>query len=111
MTVQTENSNVLAIQAMAQKHAKVKLYKVYLHTQDDPAVQEMIVAASTSTEAKTKALGHVKKANPYKGARSHSQAVKVTRVLSARETGMEGCVVIHRIPLDVFSSAAQAANA
>lgn len=93
------------------EHPKVKLYKAYLHTQDDPAVQEIIVAASSSTEAKAKALGHVKKSNPHKGARTHSQAVKVTRVLTVRETGVDGCVSIHRIPLNVFSSAGTAANA
>ncbi len=87
-----------------------KLYKVYLHTQDDPAVQEVIVTATSISSAKEKALGHVKKSNPHKGSRSHSDAVKVTRVLGARETGTNGCVAIHKIPLDVFTSAALAAN-
>lgn len=110
MAIQTDNSNVLSL-AAALPSSKVKLYKAYLHTQDDPAVQELIIAASNFEEAKVKALGHVKKSNPHKGSRTHSQAVKVTRVLSVRETGMDGCVAIHRIPLDVFSSASQAANA
>ena len=87
-----------------------KLFKVYLHTQNDPAVQELIVAACNLDEAKSAALGHVKRSNPHKGARSQSQAIKVTRVLSARETGTDGCVAIHRIPLDVFSCATMAAN-
>ncbi len=87
-----------------------KLYKVYLHTQDDPAVQELVVSANNLQAAKQKALGHVKKSNPHKGSRSHSDAVNVTKVLSARETGTNGCVAIHKIPLDVFTSAALAAN-
>lgn len=110
MAIQLDDSNVLP-PASAFPARKVKLYKAYLHTQDDPAVQELIIAASNLEEAKTRALRHVKKSNPHKGARTHSQAVKVTRVLSVRETGVDGCVAIHRIPLDVFSSASKAANA
>lgn len=87
-----------------------KLYKVYLHTQNDPAVQELVVSANNLQAAKQKALGHVKKSNPHKGSRSHCDAVKVTKVLSARETGTNGCVAIHKIPLDVFISAALAAK-
>lgn len=88
----------------------VKLYKVYLHTQDDPAVQELIVAARNREEAGNRALGHVKKSNPHKGSRTPSQAIKATRVFGVRETGTEACVAIHRIPLDVFSNAVAAAN-
>lgn len=108
MATHTNDSNVLELPS-ASPLPKVKLYKAYLHTQDDPAVQELIIAASNPEEATTKALGHVKKSNPHKGSRTHSQAVKVTRVLSVRETGLDGCVAIHRIPLDVFSSASKAA--
>lgn len=87
-----------------------KLYKVYLHTLGDPAVQELVVSANNLQAAKQKALGHVKKSNPHKGARSHGDAVKVTKVLGGRETGTNGCVAIHKIPLDVFTSAALAAK-
>lgn len=109
MTTQSDSGSVHPTNG-ASATPPVKLYKVYLHTQDDPAVQELIVAAASLQDAKAKALGHVKKSNPHKGSRTHSQAVKVTRVLSARETGVEACVVIHRIPLDVFSNATKAAN-
>ncbi|HPR06246.1 MAG TPA: hypothetical protein PK620_03365 [Denitromonas sp.] len=109
MANQDNSINVFGQSAGATAPAS-KLYKVYLHTQDDPAVQELVVSASNVQAAKQKALGHVKKSNPHKGARSHSDAVKVTKVLSARETGTNGCVAIHKIPLDVFTSAALAVN-
>lgn len=109
MATQDSSINVFA-QGTKSTASSNKLYKVYLHTQDDPAVQELIVSAPSLQRAKQAALGHVKKSNPHKGSRSHSDAVKVTRVLSGRETGTNGCVVIHRVPLDVFTSAALAAN-
>lgn len=109
MAIQGKSINVFAPIADATGPTN-KLYKVYLHTQDDPAVQELVVSANNLQAAKQKALGHVKKSNPHKGSRSHSDAVNVTKVLSAREPGTNGCVAIHKIPLDVFTSAALAAN-
>ncbi len=109
MATQSTNINVFPLTTET-SGKRAKLYKVYLHTQDDPAVQEIIVAADNLQDAKNAALGHVKKSNPHKGVRTQSQAIKVTQVLGARETGTDGCVAIHRIPLDVFSNAAMAAN-
>lgn len=108
MAIQDTSINVFPLTAGA-IGKRIKLYKIYLHTQADPAVQELIVAARCLQDAKDMALGHVKKSNPYKGSRTQTQAIKVTRVLGGRETGTDGCVVIHRIPLDVFSNAATAA--
>jgi hypothetical protein len=109
MATQTTNIKAFPLKE-ASSIPHLKLYKVYLHIQDDPAVQELIVAARNREEAGNRALGHVKKSNPHKGSRTPSQAIKATRVFGVRETGTEGCVAIHRIPLDVFSNAVAAAN-
>ncbi|MBE2257328.1 MAG: hypothetical protein IAE88_00630 [Rhodobacteraceae bacterium] len=109
MATQSTNSTGFPLRNDS-RYPRVHLYKVYLHTQDDPAVQELIVAARNIDEAENKALGHVKKSNPHKGGRTPSQAIKATRVFGARETGVGGCVAIHRVPLDLFSNAVAAAN-
>lgn len=83
MATQSTNINVFPLTTETAGQ-RAKLYKVYLHTQGDPAVQEIIVAADNLQDAKTAALGHVKKSNPHKGIRTQSQAIKVTQVLGAR---------------------------
>lgn len=80
----------------------MEVYKVYLHTKDDPHVSEVVVAASSKKEASDRALGHVKKSNAYKGVRTPEEAQDVSRVLFVKKAGTNGCLVIHRIPLEVF---------
>ncbi|MDB5815306.1 MAG: hypothetical protein JWN23_2423 [Rhodocyclales bacterium] len=80
----------------------MKVYKVYVHTTGDPHVSEVVVAASTKKEASELALSHVKKANPHKGVRTAKQSIEASKVLYARAAGTNGCVVIHRIPMDAF---------
>ncbi len=80
----------------------MNVYKVYLHTEEDPHVSEVVVAAENKAEAEKKAIQHVKKNNPHKGTKSPAQSKKDTTVLDSRLTGKDGCIVIHRIPLEVF---------
>lgn len=83
----------------------MNVYKVYIHTEEDPHVSEVVVAAESKEHAETRALEHVKKANPHKGERTPQQAKEKTRVLFAKAAGKDGCIVIHRIPLEVFQKA------
>jgi hypothetical protein len=78
------------------------VYKVYLHTQGDPHVSEIVVAASSKKEAEARAFEHVKKSNPHKGDRTREEAKGLSRVLFVKKAGTNGCLVIHRVPLEVF---------
>lgn len=80
----------------------MEVYKVYIHTEDDPHVSEMVVAASSRKEAEARALGHVKRSNPYKGYRAPEESKDLTKVLYSKKAGTNGCLVIHRVPLEVF---------
>lgn len=80
----------------------MEVYKVYLHTKDDPHVSEMVVAAASKKEAESRALEHVKKSNPYKGDRTPEESKDLSRVLFVKKAGTNGCLVIHRVPLEVF---------
>lgn len=80
----------------------MEVYKVYIHTEDDPHVSEMVVAASSKKEAETRALEHVKRSNPHKGYRTTEESKDLTKVLYAKKAGTNGCLVIHRVPLEVF---------
>lgn len=80
----------------------MEIYKVYVHTQSDPHVSEMVVAAASKKEAEERALQHVKKANPYKGNRAPGESKSLSRVLYVKKAGTNGCLVIHRVPLEVF---------
>lgn len=80
----------------------MELYKVYLHTADDPHVSEVVIAASSKKEAETRALEHVKKSNPHKGDRTPEESKNLSKVLFVKKAGTNGCLVIHRVPLEVF---------
>lgn len=80
----------------------MEVYKVYLHTKDDPHVSEMVVAASSKKEAESRALEHVKRSNPHKGDRTPEESKDLTKVLFVKRAGTNGCLVIHRVPLEVF---------
>ena len=80
----------------------MEVYKVYLHTKDDPHVSEMVVAASSKKEAESRALEHVKRSNPYKGDRTPEESKDLSKVLFVKRAGTNGCLVIHRVPLEVF---------
>lgn len=80
----------------------MEVYKVYMHTKDDPHVSEMVVAASSKKEAESRALEHVKRSNPHKGDRTPEESKDLTRVLFVKKAGTNGCLVIHRVPLEVF---------
>lgn len=80
----------------------MEVYKVYIHTEDDPHVSEMVVAANSKKEAESRALEHVKKANPHKGYRAPEESKDLTRVLFSKKAGTSGCLVIHRVPFEVF---------
>lgn len=80
----------------------MEVYKVYLHTEDDPHVSEMVVAASSKKEAESRALEHVKRSNPHKGDRTPEESKDLTKVLFVKRAGTSGCLVIHRVPLEVF---------
>lgn len=80
----------------------MEVYKVYLHTEDDPHVSEMVVAASSKKEAESRALEHVKRSNPHKGDRTPEESKDLTKVLFVKRAGTNGCLVIHRVPLEVF---------
>jgi hypothetical protein len=80
----------------------MNVYKVYIHTEEDPAVSEVVVAADTKKEAEKKAIQHVKKNNPHKGKKTPEQSKKATTILFSKATGKDGCIVIHRVPLEVF---------
>jgi hypothetical protein len=80
----------------------MEVFKVYLHTADDPHVSEIVVAAASRKEAEARALGHVKKSNPHKGDRTPEESQDLSKVLFSKKAGTNGCLVIHRIPLEVF---------
>lgn len=80
----------------------MNVYKVYLHTEEDPHVSEIVVAADTKQDAEKKAVQHVKKSNPHKGNKTPEQSKKGTTVLCSKLTGKDGCIVIHRIPVEAF---------
>jgi hypothetical protein len=80
----------------------MEVYKVYVHTEEDPHVSEMVVAATSKKEAESRALAHVKKSNPYKGHRAPGVSQDLSKVLYVKRAGTNGCLVIHRVPLEVF---------
>lgn len=81
----------------------MEIYKVYVHTEKDPAVSEVVVAAVSEEAARARALDHVKKSNPHKGDRTPEESQVLTRILFVKKAGVSGCLVIHRIPVEVFN--------
>lgn len=77
------------------------LYKVYIQTEDHPHILEMIVAGTSVADAKKKALGHVKESNPTKG-RDLAVSQKNSIALAAKKTGMNGALVVNKMPVTVY---------
>lgn len=82
-----------------------RLYRVYLHTSNDESIRELIVTAKDETQAKDRALKHVKASNPTKGSRSKKTAEKLTSILAVTPTSRKYCLAIHSIPAAVVANA------
>lgn len=82
-----------------------KLYRVYVKTLDHPHISEMMVSAPNPELASTRALGHVKEANPEKG-RSLEESQRNSVVVAVKEAGKNGCIVTNKIPTAVFDDIA-----
>lgn len=80
---------------------RIKLYKVYIQTDDHPHILEMIVAGESLEDAKIKARGHIKESNPEKG-RDKKTSQKNSTVLAAKKTGMNGALVVNKIPVTIY---------
>lgn len=78
-----------------------RLFRVYVHTQDDESVREFIITASNEEQARERALDHVKAANQGKGDRSKALSERLTKILAVRPTSRPHCLMIHSIPLAV----------
>ena len=83
--------------------SKDNLYKVYVRTKDHPHILEMIVSADSKESAETKALGHVKEANPDKG-RPLKESQANSEVIFAKKTGKSGCLVTNKLPVVAFKA-------
>ncbi len=81
-----------------------RLYRVYLHTNKDESIRELIVTADSETQAKDRALAHVKASNQGKGSRSKTTSKNLTSVLAVTPTSKKHCLVIHSIPAAVISN-------
>ena len=81
-----------------------RLYGVYLHTNKDESIRELIVTADSETQAKDRALAHVKASNQGKGSRSKTTSKNLTSVLAVTPTSKKHCLVIHSIPAAVISN-------
>lgn len=81
-----------------------RLYRVYLHTEKDESIRELIVTADSEKQAKDRALAHVKASNQGKGSRSKKTSEKLTKVLAVTPTSKKHCLVIHSIPAAVISN-------
>lgn len=81
-----------------------RLYRVYLHTDKDESIRELIVTADSEAQAKDRALAHVKASNQGKGSRSKTTSKKLTNVLAVTPTSKKHCLVIHSIPTSVISN-------
>lgn len=83
-----------------------RLYRVYLHTDKDESIREVIVTADSKAQAESRALAHVKASNQGKGkgSRSKTTSAKLTKVLAVTPTSKKYCLVIHSIPAAVISN-------
>ena len=81
-----------------------RLYRVYLHTDKDESMREVIVTADSKAQAESRALAHVKASNQGKGSRSKTTSEKLTKVLAVTPTSKKHCLVIHSIPAAVISN-------
>lgn len=79
----------------------MELFRVYVQTDDHPHILEMIVAGENAKDAKKKALGHVKAANPTKG-RALATSQKNSTVLAAKKTGLAGALVVNKMPVTIY---------
>lgn len=78
-----------------------RLFRVYIHTQGDESVRELVVTASDEKQARERALDHVKAANQGKGDRTKAQSEVLTEILVVRPTSRPHCLMIHSIPAAV----------
>lgn len=81
-----------------------RLYRVFMHTQDDESVREVIVTADGKKQAEERALNHVKASNQGKGSRSKVASAKLTQILAVAPTSKKHCLVIHSIPAAIVST-------
>jgi hypothetical protein len=80
----------------------MRLYRVYLHTNGDHSVHELVVVADSEADAEIKALKHVKAGNKGKGERTKAQSEKLTTVLSVKTASKKYCLEVHSFPISVF---------
>lgn len=82
-----------------------RLFRVYLHTENDESIRELIVTANDEAQAKQRAIAHVKASNRTRGARSKKTSEKLTTILAVTPTSKKYCLAIHSIPASVISNA------
>lgn len=81
-----------------------RLFRVYVHTQDDESVRELIVTAKDEAQARDRALDHVKASNPTKGMRTKATSERLTKILAIKPTSKPYCLMIHSIPKTVVDN-------
>jgi len=81
-----------------------RLFRVYVHTQNDESIRELVVTAEDADQAKERALKHVKASNPTKGTRSKAASRRVTKILAVTPTSKKHCLAIHSIPAAVVDN-------
>lgn len=75
-----------------------RLFRVFVHTEGDESIHEVIVTAENRNHAEERARSHVKASNPGKG-RNAAAAQKVTKILAVRATTKHHCLEIGVIPM------------
>ena len=81
----------------------MRLFRVYLHTEGDESVHELIVTAEDREQAEARALDHVKAGNLGKGKRTQKESKNLTTILAIKKTSKPHCLEIHSIPAAAFS--------
>ncbi len=83
----------------AAKPTSLRLYRVWRHTAGDESAHEIVVIASSSTDAECKAKAHVKSTNRGKGKRPQALSQSLTSILSVKAVRDKYCLEISTVPL------------
>lgn len=83
----------------AGKSPTLRLYRVWRNTAGDESAHEIVVMASSASDAEEKARAHVKSSNPGSGKRSKEDSQNLTTILSVKPVGDKHCLEISTVPL------------
>ena len=99
-----ENTLQISVVTFKGDSKMARLFRVFTATEGDTSITERLVCADDDAGARVAAIANVKSQNPTKGDTKPKTSKENTTILSVKECGKHGVLVINRIPLSSLSA-------